>query len=63
MTFKAMLAARIGEAISTRMVETNEQDLMPGDVTNFTTAFIGDRYGSNDVCSYTLQARSIKNKK
>jgi len=33
MTFKALLAAKAGEAISTRVVEMNEQDLMPGDVT------------------------------
>ena len=33
MTFKALLAAKTGEAISTRVVEMNEQDLMPGDVT------------------------------
>jgi acrylyl-CoA reductase (NADPH) len=32
MTFKALLAAKTGETISTRMVEMNEQDLMPGDV-------------------------------
>jgi acrylyl-CoA reductase (NADPH) len=33
MTFKVLLAAKTGEAISTRLVEMNEQDLMPGDVT------------------------------
>src|SRR5437667_12475922 len=33
MTFKALLAAKTGEAISTRVVEMNEQDLMSGDVT------------------------------
>jgi acrylyl-CoA reductase (NADPH) len=33
MTFKALLAAKTAEAISTRVVEMNEQDLMPGDVT------------------------------
>ena len=33
MTFKALLATKTGEAISTRVVEMNEQDLMPGDVT------------------------------
>src|SRR5512145_2268860 len=33
MTFNALLAAKTGEAISTRVVEMNEQDLMPGDVT------------------------------
>jgi len=32
MTFKALLAAKTGEAISTSVVEMNEQDLMPGDV-------------------------------
>ncbi|MDA9509380.1 NADPH:quinone dehydrogenase [Bradyrhizobium sp. CCBAU 11386] len=33
MTFKALLAAKSGEKISTSVVEMNEQDLMPGDVT------------------------------
>jgi len=33
MTFRALLAAKTGEAISTRVVEMNHQDLMPGDVT------------------------------
>ena len=33
MTFKALLAAKTGETISTRVVEMNQQDLMPGDVT------------------------------
>jgi acrylyl-CoA reductase (NADPH) len=33
MTFKALLATKNGEAISTRVVEMNQQDLMPGDVT------------------------------
>ncbi len=33
MTFTALLAAKAGEAISTRVVEMNEQDLMPGDTT------------------------------
>ena len=33
MTFKALLATKSGEAISTRVVEMNQQDLMPGDVT------------------------------
>ncbi len=33
MTFKALLAAKTGETISTSVVEMNEQDLMPGDVT------------------------------
>ena len=33
MTFKALLAAKTGEKISTSVVEMNEQDLMPGDVT------------------------------
>ena len=33
MTFKALLAEKTGKAISTRVVEMNEQDLMPGDVT------------------------------
>ena len=32
MTFKALRAAKIGDAISTSVVEMNEQDLMPGDV-------------------------------
>jgi acrylyl-CoA reductase (NADPH) len=32
MTFKALLAAKTGETISTSIVEMNEQDLMPGDV-------------------------------
>lgn len=32
MTFKALLAAKTGETISTSVVEMNEQDLMPGDV-------------------------------
>lgn len=33
MTFKALLATKTGEKISTSMVEMHEQDLMPGDVT------------------------------
>ena len=33
MTFKVLLAAKTGDAISTRVVEMNEQDLMSGDVT------------------------------
>ena len=33
MTFKALLATKTGETISTSVVEMNEQDLMPGDVT------------------------------
>src|SRR5436305_7809279 len=33
MTFKALLAAKAGEKISTSVAEMNEQDLMPGDVT------------------------------
>jgi len=33
MTFKALLAAKTGEKISTSVVEMKEQDLMPGDVT------------------------------
>src|SRR5437660_11407225 len=33
MTFKALLAAKTGEKISTSVVEMNEQDLMLGDVT------------------------------
>lgn len=33
MTFKALLAAKTGETISTSVVEMHEQDLMPGDVT------------------------------
>jgi acrylyl-CoA reductase (NADPH) len=33
MTFNALLAAKTGEKISTSVVEMNEQDLMPGDVT------------------------------
>jgi acrylyl-CoA reductase (NADPH) len=33
MRFKALLAAKTGEKISTSVVEMNEQDLMPGDVT------------------------------
>lgn len=33
MTFKALLATKTGETISTRVVDMNEQDLMPGDVT------------------------------
>ena len=33
MTFKALLAAKTGETVSTRVVEMSEQDLMPGDVT------------------------------
>jgi acrylyl-CoA reductase (NADPH) len=33
MAFKALLAAKAGEAISTSVVEMKEQDLMPGDVT------------------------------
>jgi acrylyl-CoA reductase (NADPH) len=32
MTFKALLAEKTGETISTSVVEMNEQDLMPGDV-------------------------------
>ena len=32
MTFKALLAAKTDEIISTSVVEMNEQDLMPGDV-------------------------------
>ena len=32
MTFKALLAAKTGEKISTSVVEMNEHDLMPGDV-------------------------------
>jgi acrylyl-CoA reductase (NADPH) len=32
MTFKALLARKTGEAISTRIVDMDEQDLMPGDV-------------------------------
>ena len=32
MTFKARLAAKTDEKISTSVVEMNEQDLMPGDV-------------------------------
>lgn len=33
MTFKALLAVKAGETIATSVVEMNEQDLMPGDVT------------------------------
>src|SRR5213593_1881761 len=33
MTFKALLAAKTGDKISTSVVGMNEQDLMPGDVT------------------------------
>src|SRR6266700_3551379 len=33
MTFKALLAAKTGDKISTSVVEMNDQDLMPGDVT------------------------------
>lgn len=33
MTFKALLAAKTGEKIATSVVDMNEQDLMPGDVT------------------------------
>jgi acrylyl-CoA reductase (NADPH) len=33
MTFKALLAAKTGEKISTSVVDMHEQDLMPGDVT------------------------------
>lgn len=33
MTFKALLATKTGETISTNVVEMAEQDLMPGDVT------------------------------
>jgi len=33
MTFKALLATKTGKAISTHVVEMNEQDLMSGDVT------------------------------
>lgn len=33
MTFKALLAEKTGDTISTRVVEMKEQDLMPGDVT------------------------------
>ena len=33
MTFKALLATKTGEKISTSVVEMNEHDLMPGDVT------------------------------
>src|SRR4051795_8536403 len=33
MTFKALLAAKTGETISTSIVEMNERDLMPGEVT------------------------------
>jgi acrylyl-CoA reductase (NADPH) len=32
MTFKALIAARTGKQISTSVVEMNDQDLMPGDV-------------------------------
>jgi acrylyl-CoA reductase (NADPH) len=32
MTFKALMAARTGKQISTSVVEMNDQDLMPGDV-------------------------------
>jgi acrylyl-CoA reductase (NADPH) len=32
MTFKALLAEKTGDKISTKVVEMNEQDLMPGDV-------------------------------
>ena len=31
MTFKALLAEKTGETISTSVVEMNEQDLMPGE--------------------------------
>jgi len=33
MTFKALLAAKTGDAISTSVVDMHEQDLMPGDTT------------------------------
>ena len=33
MTFKALLASKTGETISTSVVEMDDQDLMPGDVT------------------------------
>lgn len=33
MTFKALLTSKIGEAISTQLVDFNDEDLMPGDVT------------------------------
>ncbi len=33
MTFTALLAAKAGKAISTRGVEMDVQDLMPGDTT------------------------------
>ncbi|WP_447769818.1 acrylyl-CoA reductase (NADPH) [Pseudomonas kilonensis] len=32
MTFKALLTSKIGEAISTQLVDFNDEDLMPGDV-------------------------------
>ena len=32
MTFKALLAAKAGETISTSVVAMDERDLMPGDV-------------------------------
>jgi acrylyl-CoA reductase (NADPH) len=33
MTFKALLATKAGKTISTNVVDLNDQDLMPGDVT------------------------------
>lgn len=33
MTFKALLASKTGEAISTQLVDFKDEDLMPGDVT------------------------------
>src|SRR5216117_4324643 len=33
MTFKALLATKTDKTISTSLVDVNEQDLMPGDVT------------------------------
>ena len=33
MTFKALLTTKTGEAISTQLVDFNDEDLMPGDVT------------------------------
>ena len=33
MTFKALLASKIGDTISTSLVDFKDEDLMPGDVT------------------------------
>jgi hypothetical protein len=57
MTFTALLAVKAGEAISTHVVEMNEQDLMPGD----TTIAVDDRALSQEILNAALASVSKGN--